>query len=101
MHFIILIIFSLIYFVYVKVQQLKAKGPGEANWYRAKGNIAIGVFFISFGLASYIALQTPVALGVAIFFSIFGLINIIFGIKNYRFHLPYARKEVEQNSEKV
>ncbi|MBU9721132.1 MULTISPECIES: YtpI family protein [Bacillaceae] len=95
MIFVILIIFSLIFFVYYKVQQARVGGPMERRWYAAKGSIAIGIFFISFGINSYLSLGSQVAAYVALLFVAFGLVNIIFGGKNYKNSLPYARKEIE------
>ncbi|MDG5786991.1 YtpI family protein [Evansella sp. AB-P1] len=95
MQYIIIIIISLVFYVYNKVQQAKAPGPAEKRWYAAKGSIAIGIFFITFGVSSYINLGTSVAAIVSLIFTVFGLLNVIFGIKFYRTFLPFAKKEVE------
>ncbi|MBU9712935.1 YtpI family protein [Evansella tamaricis] len=96
MIFIVLIIFSLVFFVYYKVQQSRVSGPAERRWYSAKGSIAIGIFFISFGINSYLSLGTQVSAYVTVLFVGFGLVNVIFGAKHYKTFLPLARKEIEQ-----
>ncbi|ADU31476.1 YtpI family protein [Evansella cellulosilytica] len=95
---VMIIVVSLVLFVYYKVQQTKGRGPMEKYWYSSKGSIAIGIFFISFGINSYNSLGSQVAAIVALVFVIFGLVNVIFGFKQYRTFLPLAREEVEQLS---
>ncbi|MFA9558733.1 YtpI family protein [Evansella sp. AB-rgal1] len=96
MQYIIFIIISLVFYVYYKVQQAKVPGYGQKRWYAAKANIAIGIFFISFGVSSYNNLGTSIAAFVALLFVSFGLVNVIMGFKHQRTYLPFARKEVEE-----
>ncbi|WP_179298858.1 YtpI family protein [Evansella halocellulosilytica] len=96
MIWVILIFTSLVFFVYFKVQQARAVGPMEKRWYSSKGSIAVGVFFISFAINSYLRFETTVAAIVSLVFFAFGLINLIFGIRFYKTYLPYAQKEAEE-----
>ncbi|MCD8508672.1 MAG: YtpI family protein [Bacillus sp. (in: Bacteria)] len=93
---IVLIIVSLVLFVYYKVQQAKSPGMMQKRWYSAKGSIAVGIFFISFGINAYNSLGSQVAAYVAVLFVGFGLVNVIFGTREYRRFLPLARKEAEE-----
>lgn len=93
---IVIIIVSLVLFVYYKVQQAKSPGFMEKRWYSAKGSIAVGIFFISFGVNAYNSLGSQVAAYVAVLFVGFGLVNVIFGTRDYRRFLPLARQEVEE-----
>ncbi|SDZ54729.1 YtpI-like protein [Evansella caseinilytica] len=93
---ILLFVVSLVLYVYFKVVQARVKGPLEKGWYSAKGSIAIGIFFIAFGINAYLTLGTTIAAFVALLFVAFGLANVYFGWKQYRKLLPLARKEVEE-----
>ncbi|MDQ0255035.1 hypothetical protein J2S74_002417 [Evansella vedderi] len=92
----VIIVVSLVLFVYYKVQQAKAAGFMEKRWYSSKGSIAVGLFFISFGINAYNSLGSQIAAIVAVLFVSFGLVNVILGTRDYRRFLPLARKEVEE-----
>ncbi|WP_157812132.1 YtpI family protein [Alteribacter populi] len=96
MFFPIVIVVSLILFVYYKVQQVKATGLMEKRWYGAKGSIAVGIFIAIFGLNAMINFGTSIATFVGVIFIIYGGINVFFGIKNYQTFLPYAKQEAEE-----
>ncbi|WP_167553072.1 YtpI family protein [Evansella clarkii] len=91
-----IIIISLVFFVYFKVQQAKVPGLMLKSWYAAKSSITIGVFFVAFAVNSYNSFGSQVAAIVGLVFVVYGIINIVFGIRNYRTYLPLARKEMEE-----
>ncbi|MCE7793356.1 YtpI family protein [Salipaludibacillus sp. CUR1] len=93
MFFIFLIFASLVAFVHFKVQQGRATGPVEKRSNSSKGSIAIGIFFISFGINSYMNLQSSVSAFITLIFVIFGTINVFFGLKHYRMLKPHLSKE--------
>ena len=91
---ILLIFASLVSFVYFKVQQSRGIGPLEKRWHSAKGSIAIGIFFMSFGINSYVNLQTSVSAIITLLFVAFGVINVYFGYKHYRLVSPHVKDEI-------
>ncbi|WP_416151488.1 YtpI family protein [Salipaludibacillus sp. HK11] len=93
MFFIFLIFASLVTFVFFKVQQSRASGPIEKRWYSSKGSIAIGVFFIAFGINSYVNLQTTVSAITTLIFVVFGAVNVFFGYKHFRMYTVRAKEE--------
>jgi hypothetical protein len=100
MIFILLIFASLISFVYFKVQQSRGIGPLEKRWYSSKGSIAIGIFFISFGINSYVNLQTSTSAVITLLFVAFGAINVFFGYKHYRLVSPHVKDEIAKKQNK-
>lgn len=96
-----LIFSSIVVFVYFKVQQSRGVGPMETRWHSSKASMSIGVFFIAFGVNSYVNLQSSVAAIVALLFVTFGAINIFFGYKHYKAVSPYAKKEMAENEKQT
>lgn len=67
----------------------------EKKWISTKGNIAIGVFLISFGF-NQIVIMSTVALIIGSIFIILGALNVIFGYRAYQYYLPLAMNEAKQ-----
>jgi drug/metabolite transporter (DMT)-like permease len=93
MFLIFLIFASLVTVAYFKVRQSRASGPIEKRWHSSKGSIAIGVFFIAFGINSYVSLQTTVSAITTLIFVVFGAINLFFGYKHFRMYTARAKEE--------
>ncbi|UJW58622.1 YtpI family protein [Bacillus sp. A116_S68] len=93
MFLVVLIFASLVAFVYLKVQQSREVEPLVKRSYSLKSSIAIGIFLISFGINSYMSLQSSVAAVVALIFLVVGSINVFFGWKQYRLLKNYSPKE--------
>ncbi|WP_059171389.1 YtpI family protein [Bacillus sp. FJAT-27445] len=92
---VILIVFSLSFYVFYKIKYVRSTKPGERNWISSKSGIALGLFVLTFGLNQLYLFQSKVSYIVAIVFILLGGINIWSGIKAYRFYLPFAIKEAE------
>ncbi|MGJ9382392.1 hypothetical protein CR203_12815 [Salipaludibacillus neizhouensis] len=90
-----LIISSLLFFVYFKVQQVRSTGPMAKRWYGTKGSITVGIFFISFAINSYLNLLSSVAAVIALLFFVYGIANLYFGLKQHKEIAPHAKKEAE------
>ncbi|UTR15593.1 YtpI family protein [Salipaludibacillus sp. LMS25] len=93
MFLVALIFASLVAFVYLKVQQSREEDILVKRSYSLKSSIAIGVFLISFGINSYMSLQSSVAAVVALIFLVVGSINVLVGWKQLRLLKNYAQKE--------
>ncbi len=88
-----LIVVSAVFYIFYKVNSLRTKSPLEKKWISTKGNIAIGVFLVSFGI-NQIILTTPVALFVGSIFILLGAANVFFGYKAYKHYSPLVLEEV-------
>lgn len=88
----ITIIGFLMIFLYFKVYQYRSQHEAIRRSYGAKSNIAIGFFFISFAVNSYVQLQTTVAAFVLVAFVFFGGVNIYLGYKHFKALQPYVDK---------
>jgi hypothetical protein len=95
---VILIIFAIAFYIYFKVKHFRTKLPAEKRWISSKSSIALGSFVALFGLNQLFLYQTTVTYIVAAVFIILGVVNMIAGIKAYKYFLPLARKEVQDAS---
>jgi|SRR3954451_18283792 hypothetical protein len=93
---IVLIIFSLAFYIFYKVKYFRTKLPAEKKWISAKSSIALGSFVALFGLNQLFLFQSTVTYIVALVFIILGGVNISGGIKAYKYFLPLAVKEVQE-----
>ncbi len=79
--FAILIMISIVLYVYYKVAILKTKDKLSQKYINAKSRIFLGTFLIFFGINQYIAYQTKIVLFISIVFLILGSMQMIDGFK--------------------
>jgi len=85
--FAILIVFSIIFYIYYKVAILRTKDSLTQKYFNAKSRICLGVFLISIGINQYLANQVKFVLIISIIFLILGGIQAVYGFneaKHYR-----------------
>lgn len=68
----------------------------EKKWLSAKSSMALGLFVGLFGINTVFIQQTTVGFIVAGVFVLIGFASFWAGMKSYRFHLPYVKKEAEE-----
>ena len=86
------IIISLVFYIFYKIKYFQATTPTEKKWVAKKGNMAIGVFLLAFGL-NQIVIATNVALFIGTIFILLGSANVYFGYQGYKHYLPYVVQE--------
>jgi hypothetical protein len=91
--FIILIIFSLSFYVYFKVKYFQVKDAMHRKWLSAKSSIALGIFIVSFAINQMIAEPTKIAIIVGVIFLLLGSGSIWAGIRAYKYYLPRMIEE--------
>ncbi|PWU69170.1 MULTISPECIES: YtpI family protein [Gracilibacillus] len=91
----IVIIISIVLYVYYKVMILRGSDPLIQEILNAKARISLGIFISFFGVNQYLYYQTKIALYVAIVFLIFGLLQMYTGIKRYQHYKSEQRKRKE------
>ncbi len=79
--FAILIMISIVLYIYYKVAILKTKDKLSQKYINAKSRIFLGTFLIFFGINQYIAYQTKLILFISIVFLFLGVIQAIDGFK--------------------
>ncbi|MBB6445699.1 YtpI family protein [Bacillus benzoevorans] len=94
--FVILIVFSLSFYIYFKAKYFRTKLPAEKKWISAKSSIALGSFIAMFGVNQLFLFHTTVTYIVAGIFIVLGAINIMGGIKAYKYFLPLVKKELQE-----
>lgn len=93
--FVIMIVFSLFFYIYYKVKYVRANRPNEKKWLSAKSSVALGSFVAFFGLNRLFITQSAISIIISVLFLTVGGISIWTGIKAYKFYLPYVQKERE------
>jgi hypothetical protein len=91
--FVIIIVVSIMFYIFYKVQFFRSNRPAEKKWISAKANIALGLFVASFGINRFMIHQSTVVYIVGVIFIALGVYNIWGGFKAYKYYLPLAAKE--------
>src|SRR5699024_7710774 len=94
----ILIILSLVLYVYYKVSILKSKDGLTQAYFNAKSRICLGVFVASFGINQYLFYLSKLSLFIGIIFTILGLMQITLGYKQAKFYRK-ERKRLHPTTE--
>lgn len=94
---VICIIFSLAFYIFYKIKFVRSKMPVERKWISAKSSIALGAFVLLFGINQLFLFQTTITYVVAAVFIVIGGLSIWSGFKAYKYFLPLAIQEAEQN----
>jgi len=97
--FVVIIVFSVIFYLYYKVKSFKTKAQIEKKWWNAKSSIALGLFVAVFGFNRLFITQTTVSIIIGILFIIVGTISIWTNFKAYKYYLSYVESKKE-NMEK-
>ncbi|HLO10973.1 MAG TPA: YtpI family protein [Pseudoneobacillus sp.] len=95
--FVICIVIAFVFYVFYKIKFVRSNLPVEKKWISAKSSIALGLFVLLFGLNQLFLFQTTITYIVAAIFIIIGGLSIWSGWKAYKYYLPLAIKEAEQN----
>ncbi|WP_338451379.1 YtpI family protein [Niallia oryzisoli] len=93
---VMLIVISLAFYLFYKTKYFRTKVSAEKQWISAKGSIALGSFIALFGINQLFLFQTTVTYIVAAVFIILGIINVMGGIKAYKYFLPLAIQELQE-----
>lgn len=88
----IIIILSLVMYVYYKVAILKSKDGLTQAYFNSKSRICLGLFVGTFGINQYLFYQSKISLLIGIIFLLLGLMQLTFGYKQVKFY----RKEWER-----
>lgn len=82
--FAVIILLSLVLYVYYKVAIVKTNNGLKQAYFHAKSRICLGSFLIAFTINQYIFYQTRISLFIGIVFLIFGLPLVLRGIKEVK-----------------
>ncbi|WP_066194912.1 YtpI family protein [Gracilibacillus timonensis] len=88
----IVIILSIIIYVYYKFSLLRESDPLIQEIKNAKARIVLGIFMSMFGINQYLFYQTQIALFITIIFLFFGIVQGYGGIKRYLHYKKELRK---------
>ncbi|MBE4908260.1 YtpI family protein [Bacillus luteolus] len=94
--FVILIIFSLSFYIFYKAKYFRTKRPVEKRWVSAKSSIALGLFVLFFAINQFFLHTSTVSTVVGIVFLLVGGGSIWAGYRAYKYYLPLAIEEANQ-----
>lgn len=90
--FALLIVISVVLYIYYKVSILKSNDRLTQEYYQAKSRIALGSFIVAFGINQYILYQTRISLFIGILFLLLGIMQLHVGIRDARFFRKEYRR---------
>ncbi|MGM7702319.1 YtpI family protein [Pseudalkalibacillus sp. Hm43] len=96
--FIIIIVIALSLYIFYKIKEWRLKAPYEKRWTKAKANIALGTFIGTYGLNRLFINESKYDLIIGGVFLVLGILNIVMGYKAYKYFLPLAIEENEQQT---
>src|SRR5699024_9659742 len=82
----IIIILSLVLYVYYKVAILKYKDGLTHAYYNARARVFLGLFVGTFWSNHYLFYQCKISLLIGIFYLLLGLMQLTFGYKQVKFY---------------
>lgn len=94
--FIILIVVSVVFYLFQKVKAFRATSPGLKRWTQTKANISLGTALASVGLLLLFTNRGLVDIIIGSIFTLLGAANILLGMRAYKLYKPYAAEEVEK-----
>ncbi|ELK22819.1 putative membrane protein, YtpI family [Anoxybacillus flavithermus TNO-09.006] len=94
--FVILIVFSLSFYLYYKIKYVRSKKPMERKWISAKSSMALGSFVFFFAINQFFVHRSTVSLIVGIVLLLVGAGSIWAGYRAHRYYFPLAVKEAEE-----
>ncbi|MFD1362251.1 YtpI family protein [Lentibacillus salinarum] len=77
----IIIVLSLVFWVYYKVAILKSDDGLTQAYFNAKSRVCLGSFIFFFAINQYIFYQTKLALLIGVVLLLFGVIHVYTGMK--------------------
>ncbi|PGT91222.1 MULTISPECIES: YtpI family protein [Bacillaceae] len=93
---VVLIIFSLAFYLYYRVKAYRSNKQAEKSWISAKASIALGLFVAFFGLNQLFMFRSTLSFVVGIIFLLIGFGSAWAGYRAYKHYLPYVLKEIKE-----
>ncbi|MDY0405341.1 YtpI family protein [Virgibacillus sp. 179-BFC.A HS] len=87
-----IIVISLVLYVYYKVAIIKASDGLTRGYYNGKSRICLGSFILFFGINQYVYYQTRLSLFIGIVFILLGCLQLYVGIKESKFYRKEFRR---------
>ncbi|GAB3065225.1 YtpI family protein [Virgibacillus ainsalahensis] len=91
----IIIVVSIVLYIYYKVAILKTKDRLEQAYFNARSRICLGSFIFFFGINQYLFYLTQISLFIGIIFAVLGGMQIVRGFREVK----HYKKEWRQLNE--
>lgn len=93
---VILIIFSLSFYIYYKIKYVRSKRPMEKKMLNGQSSVALGLFVALFGVNQLFLYDTTITYIIAGIFILIGSASAWVGYRTFRHHIPYAQQEARE-----
>lgn len=93
---VVLIIFTLAFYVYYKIKSYRSNKPIEKRWISAKSSIALGLFVAFFGMNQLFLYRSTLSFVIGAIFLLLGFASAWTGYRAYKHYLPQVLSEVKQ-----
>lgn len=90
--FALIIVISIVLYIYFKVSILKSNDRLTQQYYQAKSRISLGSFIIAFGINQYLLYESKLTLFIGLIFLVLGFMQIHVGFKDARFYRKEWRR---------
>ncbi|SHF78560.1 YtpI family protein [Ornithinibacillus halophilus] len=88
----IIIVLSLVMYVYYKVAILKSKDSLTQRYFNAKSRICLGLFISAFAINQYVFYETQLSLFVGLVFLVLGVLQAVRGWKETKHYRSEYRR---------
>lgn len=88
----VIVVVSVIFYIYYKVEILKTKEEVLQFYYNARSRMALGTFVLTVGITLYIFYQSTLSLVIAIIFGILGVMQVVRGFNESRHYQKEYRR---------
>lgn len=95
--FVALIVISFVAYFYYKTKQFRSTLPIRRKWYKAKAEVALGLFLIFFGVNAIIVNKSAVSVIIAILFFVVGGYVSYDNYKRAKHEGKFVQEEYELN----
>lgn len=94
----VLIVVSLMFYLFYKTKYFRTQRPMEKRWLSGKSSIALGLFVALFGINQFFVHISTVTIIVGGVFILIGSASVYNGFRQYKHFLPLAIEEAEKLS---
>ncbi|MGV3488678.1 MAG: YtpI family protein [Tuberibacillus sp.] len=96
--FIILIILSLMMFLFYRIRAWQIRAPYKKKWTVTKANMGLGAFLIFFGINRLFIQASTLSAVICGLFILYGIFIVSASIKSYRYYWPRMVEEAKRSA---
>lgn len=95
--FVVLIIVSIVFYLYYKTKQFRTTLPIQSKWYKSMASATLGVLVASFGLNQVLLFHSTLTYIIAALFILLGAAMAFSNFKAAKHYRQFLAEEIELN----